>query len=94
MNDFERPHTTRGSCLCAQCYLVACGAVDPSWDGWSWVWLSGEGRVAMMLLTGQPPVHFTYPRQDWMGAIPWFDRAGVGLQFDADDEDDDDEPVA
>ena len=73
---------------------MACGAVDRDWDGWPWVWLSGESRVILMGLTLQRPVRFTYPRQDWMGAIPWFDRAGVGLQFDADDEDDDDESVA
>jgi hypothetical protein len=63
------------------------GAVDASWDGWSWVWLAGEGRVAMMLITGLPPVRFVYPRQDWAGAIPWFDRAGVGLVFNEDDDD-------
>jgi hypothetical protein len=43
----------------------------------------------MMLITQPPPVRFVYPRQDWAGAIPWFDRAGVGLVFDADEENDD-----
>jgi hypothetical protein len=90
MNAFERPHTTRGVCLCAECYLITCGAIDRSWDGWPWVWLSGEARGTLMLLTGQPPVRFVYPRQDWAGAIPWLDRAGVGLVFN--DEEDDDEP--
>jgi hypothetical protein len=90
MNDFERRHTAHGVCLCAECYLITCGAVDRDWDGWSWVWLSGEARVLMMIITGQPPVRFVYPRQDWVGAIPWFDRAGVGLRFDETPEEDDD----
>jgi hypothetical protein len=94
MNEFEQPHRTEGVCLCAQCYLISCGAIDADWDGWPWCWLAGEGRVSMMLLTGQPPVRYTYPQQDWAGAIPWFDRAGVGLVFDEDDEDEDDESLA
>jgi hypothetical protein len=92
MAEFTR-HTGLATCQCAQCYLITCGVIDRHWDGWSWAWLAGEGRVAMMLLTGQPPVRIPFPRQDWAGAIPWLDRAGVGLVFD-DAEDDDDDPMA
>jgi hypothetical protein len=93
MNERQR-HTGQETCRCPRCYLVSCGAVDPDWDGWPWVWLAGEARVAMMRLTGQPPVLWVGPPQDWEGAIPWFDLAGVGLVFDERDEDDDDEPLA
>jgi hypothetical protein len=82
MNDFERPHTTQGVCLCAQWYLVTYGVVSCDWDAWPWIWLSGEARGIMCLLTGQEPVRFTYPKQTWAGAVDWFDRAGVGLVFD------------
>ena len=87
MSDFERLHTGLTNCLCAECYLVSCGVVNADWDGWLWVWLAGEARVAMVRLTGLPPVRFIDPRQDWAGAIPWFDRAGCGLEFDEDGDD-------
>jgi hypothetical protein len=81
MSEFERPCTGLANCLCPECYLTTLGVISPDWDAWPWIWLSAEGREAMMRCTGQPPVRYTYPRQDWAGAIPWFDRAGVGLDF-------------
>jgi hypothetical protein len=90
----KRPrHTGQANCTCPKCALIACGAVDPDWDGWPWVWLAGEARMAMMGLTRQAPVLWCGPKQTWAGEIDWFTRAGVGLVFDA-DEDEDDEPVA
>jgi hypothetical protein len=46
-----RPHTGLANCTCVTCDLINCGAIDRSWDGWSWVWLAGEARVTMMTIT-------------------------------------------
>ena len=37
------PHTPGlVTCLCPQCVLIRCGALDADWDGWSWVEFAGE----------------------------------------------------
>jgi hypothetical protein len=91
MAEFKR-HTGLATCVCTECVLIRCGAVDADWDGFRWAWLAGEGRVALMLLTRQPPVGSVGPRGRWAGVLDWFDRAGVGLVFDeCPDEEGDDE---
>ena len=92
MNDERRPHTGLANCTCVQCDLINCGAVDRSWDGWPWVWLSGESRVILMGLTLQPPVRGGGPKTTWAGCLDWFRVLGEPLNFDG-AEGDDDEPV-
>jgi hypothetical protein len=87
-----RRHTGLSTCTCIQCDLIRCGAVDRDWEEWPWIWLSGEARVVMMLLTQQPPVGRTGPQTRWMGCLDWFRVMGLALDFD-DAEGDDDEPV-
>jgi hypothetical protein len=89
MSDTPRRHTGLASCACVRCDLIHCGALDRSWDGWSWVWLAGEARVAMMRLTHQPPVLYVGPRCRWAGVLDWFSTLGQPLNFDAAEEDDD-----
>jgi hypothetical protein len=75
------------TCQCVQCVLIACGAIDRSWDGWAWGWLAGEGRVALMRLVRQEPMHWVGPRGQWAGCIDRFRVMGEALDFD-DEEDD------
>jgi hypothetical protein len=87
MSDFV-PHTPGlATCLCPQCALIRCGAIDANWNGWSWVEFAGEARVAMMQLTWQAPVRWVGPKQRWAGCIDWFRCAGHGLDFSKEGDD-------
>jgi hypothetical protein len=68
---------------------------DRSGLGWlPWVWLSGEARVLMMLLTLQPPVRGGGPKQRWAGCLDWFRVMGEALDFEAREADEGDDAVA
>jgi hypothetical protein len=86
MSEF-RPHTGLANCTCVTCDLIHCGAIDRSWDGWSWVWLSGEARVLMMILTRQPPVRWVGPKTRWVGCVDWFRVMGEALDFSEEGDD-------
>jgi hypothetical protein len=92
MSGERRPHTGLANCTCETCDLINCGAIDRSWDGWPWVWLSGEARVLTMILTRQPPVRGSGPKTRWAGCVDWFRVMGAALNFD-DAMEDDDEPA-
>jgi hypothetical protein len=87
MSECARRHTGLDTYLCPRCYLVSCGVIARDWDGWSWCKLVGHGRVLLYRLTRREPPVWVGPRQPWAGAIPWFDRAGVGLRFDEEGDD-------
>jgi hypothetical protein len=87
MSEF-RSHTGLSTCLCTECMLIRCGAIAADWDGLRWAWLAGEGRVAVMLLTRQPPVGSVGPRGRWAGCLDWFRVMGLALDFDDAGEDD------
>jgi hypothetical protein len=89
MSDKRRRHTGLASCTCIRCDLVNCGAVDRGWDGWSWVWLGGEARIALFRLTQQEPPVWPGPRLRWAGCVPWFSALGMALDFDDGEGDDD-----
>jgi hypothetical protein len=82
-------HTGLSNCKCASCALINCGAINANWDGWSRVWLAGEGRVAVMRLTRREPVLYAGPRLRWEGTPDWFRVLGQALDFDGDVGDDD-----
>jgi hypothetical protein len=88
MNDERRLHTGLASCACFACTLINCGAMDRSWDGWSWVWLAGEARIALYRLTQQEPPVWPGPQCRWAGCLDWFCVMGCALDFDEDEGDD------
>ena len=77
MSDFAR-HVDDATCACTTCLIVNhCGvhADDPMWAE---IALAGDTRVALYLLTGQPPPIWPQPGP-FCGERPWFALWGLGL---------------
>jgi hypothetical protein len=64
-----------------KCSLTSCGALDSRWSGWRDAEIAGELRVLMAVLVRREPVIWPDAKCEWAGAIPWFDRMGLGLDF-------------
>jgi hypothetical protein len=91
MSDFYKHTEGLATCLCTQCLLIRCGAVEEDSDVLAWGEFAGRARVIMMRLLRREPWTWCGPQTRWAGCVPWLDLAGVGLRFDA--QGGDDEPV-